>query len=69
MPLQKCPDKNAKLSFTVKTILREEVKGNTGQPNYVSGMMPDIVGGIKQQPQPLNTPTNDGFKKKVKIQP
>jgi hypothetical protein len=63
LPLQKCPDRNAKLSFTLKAILREEVKSNVGQ-NYVSGMMPDIVGGAKQQ----NQPTSDGFKKKVKLQ-
>lgn len=69
LPLQKCPDKNAKVSFTIKTILKEEVKNPHSQTTFTAGLMPDIVLGVKPQSQvPSPAPTNDGFKKKVKIQ-
>lgn len=64
-PLQKCPDRNAKISFTIRVLLKEEIKSLHNLSNLGKGLMPDMMMGIK--PQQVNQPTNDGFKKKVKI--
>ena len=65
-PLLKCPDKNAKISFTIKSVLREEIKNVPSMGGLGNGMMPDIVKNQQVIGQG-NMPTTDGFKKKVKI--
>ena len=68
--MQKCPDKNAKISFALKSVLKEEIKNIHNLTDLHNGMMPDVIKGAKvQQPVSIqsNQPTTDGFKKKVKI--
>lgn len=61
LPLQKCPDRKATISFTIKTMLKGELNNNSNR--FIAGLMPDIVGGIQQHVQNLNVPNDDGFNK------
>jgi hypothetical protein len=63
LPLQKCPDRKSNISFTIKVILKEELKNNSNR--FVTGLMPDIVGGVQHQVQNLTVPIVD---KKSKVQ-
>lgn len=44
LPLQKCPDKNSKVTFTIKAVFAEDV---TNKPSnrvlFAEGFVPDIV--------------------------
>ena len=62
IPLQKCPDKAAKLSFTIRNVIKEDSSNRPGsQGGFMGGLMADIIKGPKPplptlKPSPLVAP-------------
>ena len=52
LKLDKCPDKNAKISFCIRMILREEVRN---QVSFAAGLVSDITGGTRRSPQKIKS--------------